>query len=135
MSASVSVSLLDAVTTAPDRGRAIPDAATREIIGYAPRHTVADLEAAIAAARAAQPSWAALGHERRAELLNLIADDIEANAEELAVILSREQRKPGYKPLAGASAGAKKNGAVHDCAEFLDSLPSSSPLKETENFD
>ncbi|MFH8251899.1 aldehyde dehydrogenase family protein [Microbacterium sp. B2969] len=103
---TVATTLLDAVTVSQSEGRAIPDAATRETIGYAPVHTVADLNAAIAAARAAQPAWAALGHAERSRILNAIADDIEASAEELAVILSREQGKPLDGPNARFEVGA-----------------------------
>jgi acyl-CoA reductase-like NAD-dependent aldehyde dehydrogenase len=91
---TTSPTLLESITTSPEKGRAIPDAATRETIGYAPVHSLDDLESAIAAARRAQPTWNALGHAERSRILNAIADDIEANAEELAVILSREQGKP-----------------------------------------
>lgn len=87
-------SILDTISTTKETGRPIPDAATRETIGYAPIHTVADLDLAVREARAAQPAWASLGHTARSRVLNEIADDIEANAEELAVLLSREQGKP-----------------------------------------
>ncbi len=98
--------LLESVTADEATGRPIPDAATRETIGYAPIHTVDDLDAAIAAARAAQPAWAALGHAERSRILNAIADEIEANAEELAVLLSREQGKPLDGPNARFEVGA-----------------------------
>jgi acyl-CoA reductase-like NAD-dependent aldehyde dehydrogenase len=98
--------LLTTVTVSADEGRPIPDAATGETIGYAPVHTVADLDAAIAAARAAQPAWAALGHAERSRLLNAIADDIEATADEFAVLLSREQGKPLEGPNARFEIGA-----------------------------
>jgi acyl-CoA reductase-like NAD-dependent aldehyde dehydrogenase len=88
------VNILDTITVPADRGRPVPDAATREIIGHVPVHTVDDLNRAVTAARAAQPAWAALGHAERSRVLNAIADDIEASAGELAVILSREQGKP-----------------------------------------
>ncbi|MFV0434025.1 MAG: aldehyde dehydrogenase family protein [Leucobacter sp.] len=86
--------LLDAITVDASVGRAIPDAATGETIGYAPVHTVADLNAAVDAAREAQVSWAGLGHEERSRILHLAADEIDANAEELAQIIAREQGKP-----------------------------------------
>ena len=98
--------ILDAITVSEGQGRAIPDAATRETIGYAPLHTIDDLEAAIASARQAQPRWNALGHAERSRILNAIADDLEANAEELAVILSREQGKPLDGPNARFEVGA-----------------------------
>ncbi|MEU1973440.1 aldehyde dehydrogenase family protein [Microbacterium sp. NPDC019599] len=103
---TVATSLLDAITVSESEGRAIPDAATRETIGYAPIHTTADLDAAVAAARAAQPAWNTLGHAERSRILNAIADDLEASAEELAVILSREQGKPLDGPNARFEVGA-----------------------------
>lgn len=98
--------ILDSITVEESRGRPIPDAATREIIGFAPVHTVDDLDAAIAAARKAQPGWAALGHAERSRILNAIADDLEANLEELATVLSREQGKPMDGPNARFEVGA-----------------------------
>jgi phenylacetaldehyde dehydrogenase len=91
----------------PERGgREVFDPATGELVGRAPEHTVVDLQEAIDAARAAQPQWAALGHAGRSELLNRAADAIEANAEELSRILSREQGKPLNGPNARFEVGA-----------------------------
>ncbi|GAB3170500.1 aldehyde dehydrogenase family protein [Myceligenerans halotolerans] len=98
--------LLDRVQARPGEGREILDAATREVIGRAPVHTVADLDAGAARASAAQPGWAALGHGRRAELLLAAAEAIEANAEPLAHLLSREQGKPLNGPNARFELGA-----------------------------
>lgn len=98
--------ILDAITVPEDVGHAVQDAATREVIGHAPVHSIEDLERAIAAARTAQPAWAALGHSTRSQILQAIADDIEANSEELAVILSREQGKPLNGPNARFEVGA-----------------------------
>ena len=52
--------LLGRVAAPEGTGRAIPDAATGEIIGRAPVHSVADLDGAVTAV-GAQPVWAALG--------------------------------------------------------------------------
>lgn len=82
------------------------DPATGERVGFAPLQTVADLEAAITAAKAAQPGWAALGHEARSAALLRAADAVEAHAEELARILSREQGKPLNGPNARFEVGA-----------------------------
>src|SRR5690349_6183828 len=103
---SLTTTILDSITVAAAEGRAIPDAATRETIGYAPVHTVDDLERAITAARAAQPAWNALGHDQRSTILNRIADDLESNTEELAHLLSREQGKPLNGPNARFEVGA-----------------------------
>ena len=98
--------LLDRIQAPEGEGREIPDAATRETIGRAPVQTVADLDDAIARAKAAQPGWEALGHEKRSELLLAAADAIDANAEALAQLLSREQGKPLNGPNARFELGA-----------------------------
>jgi phenylacetaldehyde dehydrogenase len=95
-----------AVIQPPEGGREIRDPATGETVGRAPEPTVADLDAAIAAARAAQPGWAARGHKERSGFLNRAADVVEANAEALAVLLSREQGKPLNGPNARFEVGA-----------------------------
>lgn len=90
---------------ARDGGREIQDAATREIIGRAPELSVDDLDQAVARARAAQPGWEAIGHEERSRLLLEAADRIEAHAEALARLVSREQGKPLNGPGARFEAG------------------------------
>ncbi|MGO2655632.1 MAG: aldehyde dehydrogenase family protein [Pseudoclavibacter sp.] len=100
--------LLDAVTVDASVGRPIADAATREVIGYAPVHTQEQVEAAVAAAHRAQPAWAALGHAERSRILHEIADDIDANRDELAELLSRENGKP----LDGANARFEVSAAA-----------------------
>ncbi|MEV3961939.1 aldehyde dehydrogenase family protein [Nocardia sp. NPDC050193] len=101
-------SLLGRVQAPAATGRAIPDAATGETIGYAPEQRVADVDAAVERARAAQPEWEALGHEGRTALLLRAADLIEEHAEELARLLSREQGKP----LNGTNARFEVGGCV-----------------------
>lgn len=104
--ASAAAALLDRIQAPEGSGREIPDAATRETIGRAPVHSVADLDDAIARAKAAQPAWEALGHEKRSELLLAAADALDANAEALAYLLSREQGKPLNGPNARFELGA-----------------------------
>ena len=98
--------LLDRVGAPEGSGRDIHDPATGAVIGRAPAQTEADLDAAVAAAKAAQPAWAALGHPRRIELLGAAADRIEAESEALAHLLSREQGKPLNGPNARFEVGA-----------------------------
>ncbi len=100
------IDLLARVSAPEGSGREIPDAATGEIIGRAPEHTVADLDAGVAAAVEAQPAWESLGHEKRSATLNAIADRLDANAEALAQLLSREQGKPLNGPNARFEVGA-----------------------------
>ncbi|MBB3664566.1 phenylacetaldehyde dehydrogenase [Prauserella sediminis] len=87
-------------------GKEIKDPATGETVGRAPEHEEGHLDSAIAAAHAAQPGWAALGHSERSACLNRAADAVEANAEGLAVLLSREQGKPLNGPNARFEVGA-----------------------------
>ena len=104
-SALTSYSDLLAAVSAAGEGRDINDPATGELVGRAPVHTVDDLEKAVAAARAAQPSWAGLGHAGRREALLRAADAVDASAEALAELLSREQGKPLNGPNARFEVG------------------------------
>ncbi|BDV32272.1 aldehyde dehydrogenase family protein [Microbacterium terricola] len=98
--------LLSRVSAPEGSGREISDPATGEVIGRAPVQTVDDLDVLIARAGEAQRPWAALGHEKRIELLNAVADRIDASAEALAELLSREQGKPLNGPNARFEVGA-----------------------------
>ncbi|MDR8020129.1 aldehyde dehydrogenase family protein [Nesterenkonia aerolata] len=107
--------LLQAVTD-PQSEWESKDPATAEVIGGVPQRSVSDLEAAIARAREAQPAWAAKTHEQRSAALNAAADAIEASAEALAELLSREQGKPLNGPNArfevgGCAAWTRANAA------------------------
>ncbi|AOZ02936.1 aldehyde dehydrogenase [Cupriavidus sp. USMAHM13] len=68
--------------------------ATGEVFTTVSRATEHEANAAVAAAKAAQPAWAALGLEARRALLLRFADGLEANAEDLAATLVLEQGKP-----------------------------------------
>ena len=68
--------------------------ATGQVIGRVPHSTAAQVEAAVAAARRAQPGWAALPSAERQSLLQKVADVLHANAESLAAWVTREQGKP-----------------------------------------
>jgi phenylacetaldehyde dehydrogenase len=98
--------LLAAIAPASGETRTILDPATGTAVGEAPVHTARDLEQAVAAGAAAQPAWAALGHEARSAALLRAADAVERSAEELARLLSREQGKPLNGPNARFEVGA-----------------------------
>lgn len=67
---------------------------TGEVLGLVPRSSPDDVARAVAAAKAAQPAWAALPDAERKALINGVADVIKANAEYLAGWVAREQGKP-----------------------------------------
>ncbi|MEO8908592.1 MAG: aldehyde dehydrogenase family protein [Microbacteriaceae bacterium] len=99
-------SLLEAITPTSGATREIHDPATGGVVGTAPVHTVTDVDRAVETAVAAQPAWAALGHPKRIELMLAAADAIDAAAEPLAQLLSREQGKPLNGPNARFEVGA-----------------------------
>lgn len=65
-----------------------------EIIGSVPSLTTDDVNEAVAASHEAQITWAAKTPKERAELLQKWADLIDANKEDLAIIMTAEQGKP-----------------------------------------
>ena len=68
--------------------------ATEEPVAECPRASEAQLEAAIAAAKAALPAWSAMPIDERRAVLNATADRVDAHADELARLLTLEQGKP-----------------------------------------
>lgn len=118
--ASAAAALLDRIQAPEGGGREIPDAATRDVIGRAPVHSVSDLDDAIARAKAAQPGWEALGHDERSAVLVAAADAIDAHAEALAYLLSREQGKPLNGPNARFELGACSAWLRTNAATVLD---------------
>lgn len=83
--------------------------ATEEVLAQAPRASKAQLDEAVAAAKAAFPAWSATPIATRKAALTAIADVMEKNAGELARILTQEQGKP----LADAT------GEVYGAAAFF----------------
>lgn len=90
--------------TDPD-GREITDPATDEVVGKVHFGSVEELDDAIARAHAAQPAWASRTDSERVDLLMKVADAIDAAAEPLAELLSREQGKPLNGPNARFELG------------------------------
>lgn len=96
--------LLAAITV--DEGREIINPATEEVVGVAPEGSVEELNAAVERAVQAQKSFAKLSDAERCDLLLKAADAIEASAEPLVELLSREQGKPLKGPNARFEVGA-----------------------------
>jgi acyl-CoA reductase-like NAD-dependent aldehyde dehydrogenase len=68
--------------------------ATEAVVAACPRADLAQLNQAVAAAKAAFPAWAATPLAQRANLLHKLADALDARAPELARLLTQEQGKP-----------------------------------------
>lgn len=72
----------------------VKNPATGEVIGHAPISTQIDVEAAIHAARTAQPAWAAKTDKERVDILMQLIGVLETNKEYLAHWVVKEQGKP-----------------------------------------
>ncbi|WP_337996812.1 NAD-dependent succinate-semialdehyde dehydrogenase [Oleispirillum naphthae] len=79
---------------AAKRRFAVTDPATGDVIGEVPDMDPADVEAAIAAADAAFPAWAAKTAKERAAILRKWYELILAAADDLALLMTAEQGKP-----------------------------------------
>jgi aldehyde dehydrogenase (NAD+) len=72
----------------------VVDPATEQVVAAVPEGTPADVDAAVAAARAALPGWSATGPADRAKMLAALADGLAARAEEIARTISGEMGSP-----------------------------------------
>lgn len=65
-----------------------------DLIGHFAQGTAADVDEAVAAARAAQPIWWAAGIQKRHDVLMAIGTELMARATEIGTLLAREEGKP-----------------------------------------
>jgi succinate-semialdehyde dehydrogenase/glutarate-semialdehyde dehydrogenase len=91
------------------------DPATGEAIGRIPAGSAEAADAAVRAARAAQPGWARTAPAERAGHLKTAAARLREHARELAEIQTREGGKPLADSLGGVEAGI---GAIEQYAEL-----------------
>lgn len=89
--------------------------ATGEAFARCPRADLAQLNQAVAAAKAAFPAWAATPVEQRAAKVTAIAEALEANADRLSKLLTREQGKPLTQAVLEVHRGAH---TLHAFAEM-----------------
>ncbi len=101
--------LINGKLVAGDQSMDVINPATEAVLTACPRASEAQLDEAVAAAKAAFPAWSAQTIESRKAVVSAIADAIEANAESLAQLLTEEQGKP----LADAT------GEVYGTAAFF----------------
>src|SRR5215510_196686 len=73
--------------------------ATHELIGTVPIHGPAEVEAAVARARVAAERWGALSFAARREELTAFRKAIAAHADEIALLMHRENGKPELEAL------------------------------------
>ena len=73
---------------------AVVNPATEQILATVPAGTAADVDAAVAAARAAFEAWSTTPASERAALLTATADALEARTDEVAALISAEMGTP-----------------------------------------
>jgi acyl-CoA reductase-like NAD-dependent aldehyde dehydrogenase len=86
--------LIDGALVDGDAEMDVINPATEEVLARCPRASKAQLDAAVAAAQRAFPAWRDTPIAERKAKLTAIADIIQANATELARLLTQEQGKP-----------------------------------------
>ena len=82
------------VPSAGDGSLEVTNSATEEVIATIPNGTAADVDAAVAAAKAAFPGWSALPKEERAGYLMKIHAGLEARTDEIAQTIAQEVGMP-----------------------------------------
>ncbi|MBN8293436.1 aldehyde dehydrogenase family protein [Rhodobacter sp. NTK016B] len=102
---------------------------TGELVGHAPNATEETLNAAVAAAKAAFPNWAATPDEERQSLCRRIVEVLGENSEELAELITREQGKP----LNGAGSRWEVGGAQAWAAHTAELTLPVKVLQDDEN--
>ncbi|KGJ16307.1 aldehyde dehydrogenase family protein [Paracoccus sanguinis] len=86
--------LIDGQLVAGDQTMPVVNPATEEVLAQCPRASEAQLNAAVAAAKAAFPSWSRRPIAERRQMLLAWADGLEREADSLARLLTQEQGKP-----------------------------------------
>jgi acyl-CoA reductase-like NAD-dependent aldehyde dehydrogenase len=86
--------LIDGVSRGAAGDLAVVNPATGDVFAHCPAAAGAELDAAVAAARAAFPAWKALGFAARADRIRQFAAALRTNQEPLAQLLTQEQGKP-----------------------------------------
>ena len=79
----------------------VTNAATEEVMGTVPDGVAADVDKAVAAAKAAFPGWSATSREERGKYLTRISEELTARTDEIATLIAQEVGMPVWlaKPV------------------------------------
>ena len=91
-----------------------------ELVGTIPRGVANDAECAIAAAKAAQPAWAAKSYSERAKLLALLLEHLASEIDERAVLYVRENGKTIAEARGELAGVPSRQRLTLELAEDLD---------------
>ncbi|WCT74524.1 aldehyde dehydrogenase family protein [Sphingomonas naphthae] len=103
------VMTIDGRSVTTDGRLPVVNPATEEVFAHAPHGSPGDVDAAVAAAKAAFPAWAALPLAERQRYLRAIGDCIAEHRDELIEILIHEQGKPR------GNASGEVDGSIYWC--------------------
>ncbi len=98
----------------------VTNATTEQVMGSIPDGTAADVDAAVAAAKAAFPGWSATSREERGKYLTRIAEELSARTDEIAELVAQEVGTPVF--LAKAIQVGLPAAAFGAQAGFLDAM-------------
>jgi acyl-CoA reductase-like NAD-dependent aldehyde dehydrogenase len=113
-------------------GQAVDGASSFDVINPAnaepfarcPKADAAQVERAVAAAKAAFPAWSATPIDERAARVAILADRLEARASEFAALLTREQGKPLDQAM------YEMMGSVFTLRAFAEMRPETKTLRD-----
>jgi aldehyde dehydrogenase (NAD+) len=98
----------------------VVNATTEQVMGSIPEGVAADVDAAVAAAKAAFPGWSATSREERGKYLTRIAEELSARTDEIAELVAQEVGTPVF--LAKAIQVGLPAAAFGAQAGFLDAM-------------
>ncbi len=104
-----------------DKAEPVLEAATGELLGDGGSATESDIDAAVAAARAALPGWAASSPDHRAGVLKAFAAALHQRARDTSELVSRENGMP--ISLSGAANGLFPAGLLGYYAKLIATVP------------
>jgi acyl-CoA reductase-like NAD-dependent aldehyde dehydrogenase len=93
--------------------------ATGALVGEVPVTQPEDISAVVDRSRAAQPAWAALGHEGRARLLTEAAESFRDKTDDLARLITQEMGKPLFEAEVEAKSVAHVASELTEIGEAL----------------
>jgi len=97
------------------------EAATGELLGQGANATTADVDAAVAAARAALPDWRSTPPDQRAQVLSAFADELQRRARSTEELVTRENGMP--ISLSRGANGAFPAALLHYYAHLIATTP------------
>ena len=109
------------ISSASDATIDVVNPATEEVIAQVAAGNAADVDRAVAAAKAAYPSWSELAPKERADFLQAAADALAARSDEIGELISRDMGMPlGFAKMIQAGLPTFNMGHFAELARTFD---------------